>query len=179
LDISPEKPENWVEFSLGLMRALVLLVFLAVIHSAIAASSAGRVVWDIPEAMHLIETADEVYVFQVTVTKNKKGEVEPHGDYKHARAIDAEARRKLSRLLGNDRSWCHCFDNTFGIGPEPKYVGFIFQRGKDKLVLLRFLRWHTEGTFNGENTGGSLEEKGSDKLDDWEKRYARPERGFK
>jgi hypothetical protein len=47
------------------------------------------------------------------------------------------------------------------------------------LVLLRFLRWHTEGTFNAQRVAGSLEEKGSDKLDEWEKRYARPERGFK
>lgn len=161
------------------MRALATSVFLAVIHSAVAGSSPGRVVWDIPEAMRLIKTADQVYVFRVTVTANKKGEVTPHGDYKHVRPIDADARRKLGRLLGKDSSWCHCFDSTFGIGPEPKYVGFIFQKGKDKLVLLRFLRWHTDGTFNGENTGGSLEEKGSDKLDEWEKVYARPERGFK
>lgn len=161
------------------MRALAISVFLALIQSAVAASSPGRVVWDIPEAMRLIKTADQVYVFRVTVTANKKGEVTPHGDYKHARAIGADARRKLGRLLGKDSSWCHCHDSTFGIGPEPKYVGFIFQKGKDKLVLLRFLRWHTDGTFNSENTGGSLEEKGSDKLDEWEKRYARPERGFK
>jgi hypothetical protein len=46
------------------------------------------------------------------------------------------------------------------------------------LVLLRFLRWHTESTLNGAYTGGSLNEKASDQLDEWEKRYARPERGL-
>jgi hypothetical protein len=143
-------------FSLGLMRALVFAAFVTAFQSAAAASSPGRVVWDIPDALRLIRTADEVYVFPVTVvrTNPSTGEVAPRGDYKRARAIDADARRKLGRLLGKDNSWCHCFDNTAGIPPEPKYVGFIFQKGKDKLVLLRFLRWHTEGTFNGENRGG-------------------------
>jgi hypothetical protein len=163
------------------MRTLLIAASLAIVHAAAAAASAGRVVWDIPEALRLIRSADEVYVFPVTVisTSRSTGEVAPRGDYKRVRAIDADARRKLGRLLGSDSSWCHCFDNTAGIPPEPTYVGFIFQKGKDKLVLLRFLRWHTEGTFNGEHTGGSLEEKASDKLDEWEKRYARPERGIK
>jgi hypothetical protein len=170
------------------MRALVLAAFIAVAHSAVAESSPGRVIWDIPEAMRLIRTADQVYVMPVKLSeKRHRAEISgtyttvtPHGDFKRARQIvDRDARRKLQRLLGKDSSWCHCHDSTFGIGPEPQYVGFIFQRGKDKLVLLRFLRWHTDGTFNGENTGGSLEEKASDKLDEWEKRYARPERGFK
>jgi hypothetical protein len=163
------------------MRVLVLAALLAVVQSAAAKSSAGRVVWDIPEALRLIRTADQVYIFPVTVISKSAstGEVAPHGEYKRARAIDAVARRQLGRLLGEDSSWCHCFDNTAGIPPEPTYVGFIFQKGKDKLVLLRFLRWHTEGTFNGERTGGSLEHRASDKLDEWEKRYARPERGFK
>ena len=163
------------------MRCLVIAASLAAIHVAAAEStrsSGGRAVDDIPEALHLIRTADQVRVFRVTVTANRKGIVTPHGDYKHARSIDAEARRTLGRLLGRYSSWCHCFDHTFGVGPEPKYVGFIFETGKDKLVLLRFLRWHTTGTFNGQRTGGSLEEKASDKLDKWEKRYARPERGL-
>jgi hypothetical protein len=161
------------------MRALTLAAFFALVHGAAAEKLPGRVVWDIPEAMRIMKSADHVYVFRVTVTADRRGEVTPHGDYKHARAIDADARRQLRRLLGNDSSWCHCSDNTFGVGPEPKYVGFIFQRGKDKLVLLRFLRWHTTGTFNDEHTGGSLEEAASDRLDEWERRYARPERGYK
>jgi hypothetical protein len=65
------------------------------------------------------------------------------------------------------------------MGNEPKYVGFIFRKGRDKLVLLRFLRWHIQGTFNGERTDASLEEAASDKLDEWEKRYAKPERGLR
>jgi hypothetical protein len=163
------------------MRALALAAFLALVESTAAKSSPGRVIWDIPEALRLIRTAEQVYVFPVTVIRRSgsSGGVEPHGDFRRVRAIDADARRKLGRLLGKRGSWCHCFDNTFGVGLEPKYAGFIFQKKEDKLVLLRFLRWHTDGTFNGENIGGSLEEKASDKLDEWEKRYARPERGFK
>ena len=163
------------------MRCLAIAVSLVGIHVAAAEptrSPAGRAVDDTPEALRLIRTADQVRLFRVTVTANRQGEVTPHGDYKHARAIDTEARRTLGRVLGRYSSWCHCFDHTVGVGPEPNYVGFIFEKGKDKLVLLRFLRWHTTGTFNGQRTGGSLEEKGSDKLDAWEKRYARPERGL-
>jgi len=99
------------------MRTLAISAFLAIVHSAVAVDPPGRVVWDIPEAMRLINTANEVCVFRVTVIANKKGEVTPCGDYKHARAIDAGARRKLCHLLGKDSSWCHCHDSTFGIGP--------------------------------------------------------------
>ena len=166
------------------MRVLILLALLAIVQPTLAESrSSGpvRAIDQMPEALRLTRSADQVYVFRVIVvtTRQSTGEVAPRGDYNHVRAIDADARRKLGRLLGNDSSWCHCFDNTFGAGPEPKYVGFIFQKGKYKLVLLRFLRWHTQGTFNGQRVAGSLEEKGSDRLDQWEKRYAKPERGFK
>lgn len=162
-------------------RCLVIAVLFAVIRIAAAestGSSTGRAIDDIPEALDLMRAAGQVHVFRVTVIANRQGEVTPHGDYKHARAIGADARRSLGRLLGKYSSWCHCLDHTVGVGPEPKYVGFVFQRGKDKLVLLRFLRWHTESTLNGAYTGGSLNEKASDQLDEWEKRYARPERGL-
>ena len=166
------------------MRILVFLASLAIVQSTMGESTnltPVRAVDQMPEALRLIRTADHVYVFPVSViTKSEStGTVAPQGDYRRVRAIDADARGKLGRLLGNDSSWCHCFDNTFGVGPEPKYVGFIFQKGKDKLVLLRFLRWHTQGTFNAQRVAGSLDEKGSDRLDEWEKRYARPERGLK
>ena len=164
------------------MRIAILLALLAVVRSATAEETGSSQLLALdqqPAALRLIRTADDVYVFPVRVTKNKRSEVTPRGDYRHLRPISADARRSLGRLLGKDSSWCHCFDNTFGMGPEPKYVGFIFLKGKDKLVLLRFLRWHIEGTFNGERTDGSLEEAASDKLDEWEKRYAKPERGLK
>ena len=170
------------------MRVLALAAFFVAVHSATAKSSDGHDIWDIPGALRLIRTADEVYVMPVKLTeKHHQAEVSgtyttvtPHGDFKHVRPVlDRRARRELQRLLASDSSWCHCLDSTFPIGPEPKYVGYVFQRGKDKLLLLRFLRWRTDGIFNGEPTGGSLEEKASDKLDEWEKRYARPERGLK
>ena len=168
------------------MRRLALIAFLAAIHSVAAdstQSSAGRVIWDIPEALHLIRTADEVYIMPVTcTTKKHRAEVKgtylsltPHGDYKRLRLLGADARRKLGRLLGSQSSWFHGFDNTISIGPEPKNVGFIFRRGKDQLVLLCYMRWRFEGTFNGEHTGGSLEEKPSDNLDAWKEQYAKPE----
>jgi hypothetical protein len=164
------------------MRILILMASLAIVRLALAeptSRSPALAIDQQPAALRLIRTAEQVYVFRVTVTENRRGEVTPHGDYKRARAIDSDARRKLGHLLGKDSSWCHCFDNTFGVGPEAKYVGFIVQKGKDKLVLLRFLRWHTKGIFNGERTSESLEEAASDKLDEWEKRYAKPERGLK
>jgi hypothetical protein len=41
------------------------------------------------------------------------------------------------------------------------------------------LGWRLEGTFNGETTDGSLEEKAFYKLDKWKKQYAKPELGIK
>jgi hypothetical protein len=115
-------------------------------------------------------------------TKKHRAEVKgtyltltPHGDYKHLRLLGADAGHKLGRLLGTESNWFHGFDDTFAMSPEPKNVGFIFRRGKDQLVLLCYMRWRFEGTFNGEHTGGSLEEKPSDKLDAWKEQYAKPE----
>jgi len=135
----------------------------------------GHAIEDWPEALHLIRTADRVSIFPVSSTSQPNGTIAPHGDYSRLRPLDPDAYRKLKRLLGNEHSWFHGFDNTFGIGPEPKNAGFIFERGKNKLVLLCFMRWRFEGTLNGQNTGGSFEEKFSDKLDEWKKRYAKPE----
>jgi len=159
------------------MHCVVLVVLLATIQSATAGSklpSTGRVVWYIPDAMHLIRTADEVYICPVTLT-DKDGEVTPHGNYKHLRRLDADARRKLGRLLGNERNWFHGSDNRITVGYERRNVGFIFRRGGDELVLLCGLVNSLEGRFNREHTSGDLEDKASEKLDEWKKQYAKSE----
>ena len=172
------------------MRAVVLIAFLALTH--LAAARSVRFFPDLavdasPDTMRVIRSADAVYVIPVRLTeKQHRAEVSgtyttvtPHGDYKHARLLAPEASRALRKILGNDRSWFHGGDSTFGIGPEPKNVGYIFRRGKDELVLLGYMRWRFKGTFNGAPTGGSLEEAASDKLDAWKKEYAKPELGIK
>ena len=172
-------------FSLGLMRSLALFVFFAAIHTAAAqpGDPYGRVIWSIPEALQLIRTADEVYVFPVTLIKKRvahdDSSITPRGDYKHLRRLDADASGKLKRLLGEERNWLHAADNTLAYPPS-KTVGFIFRKGKDKLVLLRSLGAHLEGTFNDQRTDGSLEfDKADTQLDKWTKQFAKPELGIK
>ena len=167
------------------MRCVVLVAFLVAVHAAAAAAHlpAPHIIWDLPEAMAFIRKADQAYVVPVTCTeKRRRLEISgtdivltPHGDYKRARLLGSEATRKLQRLLGKQSSWFHGQDSTFGIGPEPKNVGYIFRKGKDKLVLLGYMRWRFEGTFDGAPIFGSLEEKASDKLDEWKTLYAKPE----
>jgi hypothetical protein len=136
-----------------------------------------------PEAFRIIRAANEVYILRVACTEKRhrlelggsSTIVTPHGDYKHVRLLSADAARKLRRVLGNENNWFHGADHTFGIGPEAKNVGYIFRRGRDEVVLLGFMRWKFDGTCNGQNTGGSLEEKASDRLDAWKKQFAEPE----
>jgi hypothetical protein len=164
------------------MRILVLLASLAVIRSALAEPTASASVLALdqqPEALRLIRTAKEVYVFPVRVTENQRSEVTPHGDYKRARLLGAEASRSLRRILGKESNWFHGHDSTFGMGPEPKNVGYIFRRGKDEVVLLGFMRWRFRAIVFGSPTSGSLEEKASDKLDEWKKQFARSELNIK
>jgi hypothetical protein len=125
--------------------------------------------------MSVIRSADIVYVLPVTsIKKRRRAEdgstytsLTPRGDFKRTRLLGREASRALRKILGDDKSWFHAHDSTFGIGPEPKNGGNIFRRGHDELVLLGCMRWRFEGTFNGAPTGGSLEEKASDRLDEW------------
>jgi hypothetical protein len=134
---------------------------------------------DDPEALRLIRSADQVYIFPVTFTNKATDSVTfsatPHRDHKHLRLLEREASRPLARLLGNSKNWLHGFDDTIWIGPVPSNVGFIFRKGKDELVLFCTVGWRVEGTLNGQHTGGSLEEKPEQKLEDWKKRYAQPE----
>lgn len=160
------------------MRYLTPVALLAAIHLGAAAPPnlpAGLVVWAIPEAMHLIRTADEIYIIPVTLTEDRNHVVTPAGDYKHRRRLTAGARRKLVHLLANESNWFHGLDDTVSINSSHKNVGFIFRRGKEELVLLCGLGSSFGGVFKGETTGGSLEDKPSAKLDEWKKEYAKPE----
>ena len=164
------------------MHRVLLVAFLTMIGTARARSVdslPGREVWAIPEAMHLIRTATQVYVFPVTVTKNDRSEATPHGEFKRARLIEGTARRALRRILEREGNWFHGLDSTVGVGPEPRNVGFIFRRGGHTLVLLCYMGWRADGTFDGENTGGSLERRASDKLEEWKRKNAKQELGIK
>jgi hypothetical protein len=159
------------------MRRFVPFILLAAIHLAAAEPKYpyNTAIEAVPEALRLIRTADEVYILPVTLAENRKHFVEPLGDYKHLRRLDPVACRKLQRLLGAEKSWFHGGDNTISLDYSSRTVGFIFRKGKDKLVLLCGLGARFKGTFNGGETGGSLEFKQSDKLEKWKKQYAKPE----
>ena len=73
--------------SLERMRILILLASLAITQSALAEPSSVLDMAQQPEALRLIRTANEVYVFPVRVTENHRSEVTPHGDYKRARLL--------------------------------------------------------------------------------------------
>jgi hypothetical protein len=172
------------------MRWSVFFVFLAAVNAAAAATFIppdGLIICDIPEALRVVRAADEVYVMPVRLTEERRRAevsgtytvVTPHGDYKHARRLVGDADRSLRQILGNKGNWFDGHDSTIGVGPEPKNVGYIFRKGKDQVVLLGYMRWRFDGTFNRAPTGGSLEEKASDKLDEWKKKYAKPELGIK
>jgi hypothetical protein len=168
------------------MRRLVFFAFFAAIYTAAAqpGDPSGRVIYDIPEALRLIRIADEVYVFPVMLVKKRVAHdgssITPRGDYKRLRRLDAEASRALKRLLGKESSWMHAVDNTLEVDAPSRSVGFIFRKGKDRLVLLRSLGARLEGTFNDQHTSGSLEfDKADPELDKWIRQFAKPELGIK
>src|SRR5690348_17353974 len=94
----------------------------------------GRAIWYNPEALPLIRAAEEVYILPATLS-DKNGEMNaPRGDYTRRRLLGADARRELQRLLGAESNWFHGGDNTVGTY-DARTVGFMFRKGKDKLVL--------------------------------------------
>jgi hypothetical protein len=96
-----------------------------------------------PEVIHLIRTADEVYVFPVATP------LKPHRNDKHMRLLTGDARRQVIRLLGNEKNWCHCVFDLVIVEPEPPNVGLGFRRGRNELVLFFTRGGFAEGTFNG------------------------------
>jgi len=129
----------------------------------------GRVVWDTPEAMNLIRTADEVYVFPVTTP------LKPHRNDRHLRLLDTEARQKLVSLLGEQENWFHGLDDRIRTGDEPTNTGFLFRHGNAELILFFSSGDAVEGTFNGGFTRGSIVGKSAQEMEGWKRRYAQPE----
>jgi len=125
---------------------------------------------DTPPALRLIRTADQVLMFPIT-TPSK-----PHRDDKRLRLLSTDARRELVRLLSHQNDW---FQGSYGglimLEPERRNIGFIFRRGGDELVLFFRGGGVAEGTFNGQHTGGLLEDERGKQLEEWKRHYARPE----
>jgi hypothetical protein len=134
-----------------------------------------------PDVLRLIRSADQVYIFPVTFTAKPSSRISgvrylnPHGHYDRSRSLSDEARRRLAHLLGYEKQWFHGNDSRISFGPEPRNVGFLFQRGRDELKVFCSEGGRLEGPFNGQLTGGSLEEKPEQQLEKWKQRYAAPE----
>jgi hypothetical protein len=129
----------------------------------------GRFIWDVPEALHVLGSAEEVYVFPVTTPR------EPHLPKGHLRLLGPAARKQLQNILSDQRNWFHGFDNLIMPDDPRTDVGFLFRQGKSELVLFMFYH-RAQGTFNGENTGGSLDLKTAWKdVEEWKRQYAQAE----
>ena len=100
----------------------------------------------------------------------------PHRDDKRLRLLSTDARRELVRLLSHQNDW---FQGSYGglimLEPERRNIGFIIRRGGDELVLFFRGGGVAEGTFNGQHTGGLLEDERGKQLEEWKRHYARPE----
>jgi hypothetical protein len=137
-------------------------------HTSLRWSAGGLVFWARPEAMRLMKTAEEVYVFPVATP------LDPHRS-KRLRPLNAAARSSLVQLLGNEQNWLRGFDNRIGAGDEPTNAGFLFRHGSNELVLFFSSGGAVEATLNGESTGGSLANEAGAAMERWKDQYAKPE----
>jgi hypothetical protein len=120
--------------------------------------------------LRFIRSANEVYVFPVAEP------LKPHRDDKHLRLLDAEARRKITHLLGDTRTWWQGLYTLDVIDDGSPGIGLLFRRGRNEAVLFCSHFSDEEGTFNGEHISGLLDdERGRRQMEDWEHRYAQPE----
>jgi hypothetical protein len=123
-----------------------------------------------PEQLRCLRTADRAYIFPIPADSK------PRRDDRHSRLLPPDARRELVRLLGYQKGWFPgSYGGSFSIGPEPKNVGFVFRQDKNELVLFFSAGGLANGTFNGEHTGGLLEEKRGEQFEQWKQRYAQQE----
>lgn len=129
-------------------------------------SSEGRDITATPAFLRAITEAEAAYVFPVSTP------LDPHLDKKHSRQLDPEALRALKHLLGNKRGWFHGNYDLIGSRPEPANVGFLFRQGNNNVVLFLSSGGLLEGTFNGENTSGLLNDEIAQALEMWKLRYA-------
>jgi hypothetical protein len=121
-----------------------------------------------PEALRLIRTAEQVYVFPLPNPSK------PERDDKHLRLLGPSAWRGLMRLLGYSKDWFQGGYSLLILQPPDPSVGFVFRRGNDELVLF-FTDTIAEATYNGENTGGLLDHTREKQFERWKKRYAKQE----
>jgi hypothetical protein len=121
---------------------------------------------DTPEALRLIRSAEEVYVFPYPAG------AEARRDDKHLRPLGREARRQLAALLGQRKNWYSGFYNLI-IVPDPG-VGLLLRKGSHELVLF-FIHGFAKGTINGRSTSGVLEDPAGEHFEKWQKTYAQPE----
>ncbi len=164
------------------MRRLILVAFIAAIQSAVAKSAdspLGRAIEDIPEALRLIRTANDVYVLPVTLTEDRERRVTPRGDFRHLRPDRRRRPSKAAAFARHRKKLVPRVGRHHQRRLRPSHCSLIFHKGEDRLVLLCGLGLRLKGTFNREPTGGSLEDKPADKLDKWKKQYAKPELGIK
>lgn len=119
-------------------------------------------------ALHLIRTADEVYVFPLSNPSK------PERDDQHLRRLGPNARRDLVQLLGYKKDWFQGHYSLIWVEPPEPSVGFVFRRGNNELVLF-FTDTVAEGTYNGENTSGLLDHSREKQFERWKKRYAKQE----
>jgi hypothetical protein len=124
-----------------------------------------------PEVLHLIRTADEIYVFPVTTP------LKPHRNDKHMRLLVGDARYQIVRLVGNAKNWCQCVFDLVVVEPEPTNVGLLFRRGRSELVLFFTRGGYAEGIFNGHYIANPLND--GQRMDKWSARFAETELAVK
>lgn len=96
-----------------------------------------------------MKSAQAVYVFPV------KPAAKPRRDDKHLRLLDQDSRHKLLLILGTAGNWWNGLLTIVERLDQPTNVGFLFQTGRDELVL--FFREETvEGRFRGRQLLGAL-----------------------
>jgi len=129
---------------------------------------------DDPDVMKAIRGADEAWVFPVATPDS------PHRDNRHLRLLDADARRRVAKLLANPKSWWQGGYTLLHPGPEPPNIGLVFRRGGDEVVLFfesgfDSYTGYVKGTLNGQHASGLLEKKQSKQIQEWRRLYAQPE----
>jgi hypothetical protein len=150
----PERALGWIPMRGGLVSN----------HCLFTMWASG--VEDTPEALRLIRSADEVYVFPYPAG------AEPRRDDKHLRPLGGEARRQLAALLGQRSHWYSGFYHL-AVVPDSG-IGLLFRKGPHELVLF-FLHGIAKGTINGRSTSGLLEDPMAEQFAKWQKAYAKPE----
>ena len=134
----------------------------------------GRGVDD-PEVAQFMRSADELYVFPVPTPDH------PRRDAKHLRQLDEPARRRLVRLLTDQRNWYHGGYTMILAEPEPRNIGVLFRSGRSELVLFfsgsfTSSAGRVEGSFNGQHVSNMLEDDAGKEMEEWSHRFAQPER---